>query len=629
MRPIARQSTGNSNTSSTRSTTAILESIPEGVVVVGADGAILYANPGFSSMVRVPIQEIVGGRMSRFVAVKDVPRFCQLALHVGAPRRASLTLTPRNGKALAVQFSISAYDSEAPGSICVVVTNIAEQRRRQALASDSAVKRVVSAERAQSQAALWASEERFRRAFDLGLVGMALTSSTKECLEVNDELCRILGYTREELLNTTWLEITHPDDIAADVAEFEQVMAGDTDSYSLEKRWIHKDGHIVDSIMAVRCVRDDDGEVSYFICLVQDITERKQAEAELRRSEANLAEAQRLSQTGSWAWNVTTGELFWSNEHYRICGVDPETFVVTQETSRQLMHPQDRDAVVRALEGARQQKADFDYEFRMIRPDESIRWVHSRAHPVCAATGEVIEFVGTVVDLTERKEADQERTRLLRGIMQAQEDERRRIALEMHDQFGQHLSALVIKLATLQRELGPETPHGRQLALLETAARQLDGDLELIVWRLRPPALDDLGLVAALTHYIERWSDDFHIRAELHTSGFEQQELTSEVETSLYRITQEALTNVVKHAQAKNVAVLLSRSHDLASLIVEDDGVGFAAEAASRRQRAGIRGMRERAGLLGGTVDVESKVGRGTTVVVRIPVAVDSSREAV
>jgi PAS domain S-box-containing protein len=505
MRPLAHQRTSGSNTS-TRWTADILESIPEGVVVLGADGRILYANPGFSAMVRAPVHEIVGGKMSRFVAVKDVPRFCQLALPVGAPRRASFTLTPRNGQPLPVQFSISAYDSD--GSICAVITNIAEQRRRQALVSESAVERVKTAERAQSEAALRASEERFRRAFDLGLVGMSLTSPTKGCLEVNDELCRILGYTREELLNLTWLEITHPDDIAADVSEFERVMAGDTDSYALEKRWIHKDGHIVDSIMAVRCVRADDGEVDYLICLVQDITERKQAEAE-------------------------------------------------------------------------------------------------------------------------RKEADQERARLLREVVQAQEDERRRIALEMHDQFGQHLSALVIKLATLKRELGPETQHGRQLALLETATRQLDADLELIVSQLRPPALDDLGLVAALTHYIERWSDDFHIRAKLHTSGFERHGLTSEVETSLYRITQEALTNVVKHAQAKSVAVLLSRSHDRASLIVEDDGVGFVAEAASRRQRSGIRGMGERARLLGGTVDVESKVGKGTTVVVRIPVAADSSREAV
>jgi signal transduction histidine kinase len=191
----------------------------------------------------------------------------------------------------------------------------------------------------------------------------------------------------------------------------------------------------------------------------------------------------------------------------------------------------------------------------------------------------------------------------------------------MHDQFGQQLSALVLKLSTLKRECGRRTALGEQLASLEAMTRQLDTDLELIVSRLHPPALDDLGMVPALTNYVKRWSEHFDIHADVHAFGMEPGRLTDEIDTALYRIAQEALNNVAKHAQADHVAVLLDGRPDRVSLIVEDNGVGFdVAHPAGARQRFGIIGMRERATVLGGTLDVESHPGRGATVVARIPV---------
>jgi len=144
-------------------------------------------------------------------------------------------------------------------------------------------------QRKQAEDALRESEERFRRYFELGLTGMAITSPAKGCLEVNDEICRILGYTREEMLQKTWAEMTHPDDLAADVDKFNRVLAGEIDGYTMDKRWIRKDGRAIDSSISVNCVRRDDGSVDYFVALLQDVTERKQAEAALRASEKSLA----------------------------------------------------------------------------------------------------------------------------------------------------------------------------------------------------------------------------------------------------------------------------------------------------------------------------------------------------
>ena len=136
--------------------------------------------------------------------------------------------------------------------------------------------------RKQAEEELRRSEERLRHYFDLGLIGMAITSPTKGWLDVNDELCRILGYSREELLRKTWLEMTHPDDVAADIAFFNRVVAGELDAYAIEKRWIHKDGRLIDSEISVRCLRRSDGSVDYFVSLMKDVTVRNQA---LRKSE--------------------------------------------------------------------------------------------------------------------------------------------------------------------------------------------------------------------------------------------------------------------------------------------------------------------------------------------------------
>jgi PAS domain S-box-containing protein len=129
-----------------------------------------------------------------------------------------------------------------------------------------------------------ATEERFRRYFDLGLIGMATTSPAKGIIEVNDEICRILGYDRSELLQKSWAEMTHPDDLEADVAQFNRVLSGEIEGYTLDKRWIRKDGRIIDSIMAAKCTRRADGSVDYLVGLVLDTTERKRAETALREA---------------------------------------------------------------------------------------------------------------------------------------------------------------------------------------------------------------------------------------------------------------------------------------------------------------------------------------------------------
>ena len=155
-------------------------------------------------------------------------------------------------------------------------------------------------------------------------------------------------------------------------------------------------------------IKDPDSDRRLAIAAIgRDITERKRVEERLRRSEANLVEGQRISHTGSWALNVSTGEIYWSLEHYRICGLEPENFKLTVETARQVIHPDDRPFANQTFDLATQERTDSERDFRIVRPDGTIRYIHSLAHPVFNESGDLTEYVGTIIDITERKLAEE------------------------------------------------------------------------------------------------------------------------------------------------------------------------------------------------------------------------------
>jgi signal transduction histidine kinase len=231
--------------------------------------------------------------------------------------------------------------------------------------------------------------------------------------------------------------------------------------------------------------------------------------------------------------------------------------------------------------------------------------------------------------MAQRQRIEQERMHLLTRVVLAQEDERRRIARDLHDQLGQQLTALRLTLEMLKAQSVERTELRVQVETLEELARQLDQDVAFRVWELRPTVLEDLGLQAALTDYVRNWSKRFGISAQLHTSRSTDERLTSEVETTVYRLAQEALNNVAKHARAAHVDVVLERSSGSLSLIIEDNGVGFdASNADTIGQGLGLVGMRERAALVGADLQIESTPGEGTTVILRAPAVAPAIKSA-
>jgi len=225
-------------------------------------------------------------------------------------------------------------------------------------------------------------------------------------------------------------------------------------------------------------------------------------------------------------------------------------------------------------------------------------------------------------ELSRERQLEHERNRQLTRLILAQEDERRRIARELHDQLGQQLTALRLTLATLRSKSADPKDLQTQIETIATLARELDEDVSFRVWELTPTILEKTGLAAALHQYVDRWSRHFGVPVQLHAGDpAAPVRLPIDVETMLYRLAQEALNNVIKHADARHVDIVLERKRDQATLIVEDDGRGFdVPDRTANASGLGLLGMKERAALVGGEVQIESEKGRGTTVVVRVRV---------
>ncbi len=216
---------------------------------------------------------------------------------------------------------------------------------------------------------------------------------------------------------------------------------------------------------------------------------------------------------------------------------------------------------------------------------------------------------------------------LSRRHVEAQEAERGRIARELHDETGQALSAMLLGLSLFGREANRPEAVVARAAEMEKMVDEMLENLHRLAINLRPASLDLLGLVPALGQYIETFGHQHNITPQFETLiGLGGKRLPPSVETAIYRIVQEALTNVARHAQATYVDVLLERRGDQIVTIVEDDGIGFNVEAAMQGSRLGLFGMRERAEMLGGAMTIESTIGAGTTVIVEIPYDISNAR---
>jgi len=339
------------------------------------------------------------------------------------------------------------------------------------------------ADRQRAVEALRVSEERFRSYFELGLIGMAITAPTFEILEVNNELCKIVGYPPDELRGKTWVDFTHPDDLETSNAQYARISAGAIDGYAQEKRYLHKDGRVVYAMLAVRCARRKDGAIDYLIALVEDITERKRSELALVESEARFRALAENIQEVFWITGPSQRPMVYVSPGYeRIWGRTCASLYAAPLEWLHSIHPDDRARVEAAMK-TKQVAGTYDEEYRILRPDGMERWIRDRAFPVRGPDGALQHMVGVAEDITESKRLHEQFLRaqrmeaigtlaggiahdlnnilapvlmapaLLRGAIKTEGDQK---LLDMIEQGAQRGSNIVRQLLTFSRGSGGE-----------------------------------------------------------------------------------------------------------------------------------------------------------------------------
>ena len=614
----------------------------------------------------------------------------------------------------------------------------------------------------------------------------------------NEGLGRVLGYQNPELQGTRWHDLIHSDDRERIVRSLEETLAGSAEVWTGLYRFRRADESYCFVANRGYIVRDDRGQAVRMIGAISDITLRKQAEHQIQRSEAALAAAQKVARVGSWELDMRDGSSVWSAEMYRILGLEQRTGPVTASLLLELVHPEDRALLTACLRDALQAGISFDLEFRIIRPDSTVRYVHARTQVTRNAAGVPEYAIGAIQDVTEQREnerklvqrehrlrllnsiatgirapmtvaqvirhvvrqlyeyfpdcrvtysridadlrlhvvecanpatmsdltgavadlpraprylaalrqrgpivvlqpdsnpeivpalsglavgaatvlvmpllvsgqligmltlasaddriwgaheidvlrevgdaltvaigearSEEERARaveelelsraqlrdLARQLQVAREKERTRIAREIHDVLGQALTALHMETALLvQHRFADRSGGGKLLSLIDG----MIDSVQRLAADLRPSLLDDLGLTAAILWEVGELQARTGVSCECHlpeTVGV----LTAEQSTTIFRVLQEALTNVARHSKADAIRIRLEVSEHSVRLTVSDNGSGIPEEAMGDPRSLGIVGMRERALALNGRLTLESRFGEGTRLLLDLP----------
>jgi PAS domain S-box-containing protein len=444
----------------------------------------------------------------------------------------------------------------------------------------------------------------------------------------NTGAVRIKGYHADEIIGQHFSRFYTPEDAEKGVPQRGLAAALNAGRYEAEGWRVRKDGRLFWANVVITPVYGDAGELIGFAKVTRDLTERRKADEQYRQSERQLAEAQHMAHLGSWHWDVAANLVTWSDEMYRIYGLKPRAEDVTYESFLAFVHPGDREMVQANISRSLLDHKPFAFDHRIIRADGAERTLQAHGEPMVDSEGRLTAIAGTGQDITERKEIEyqlqssRERLRQLSAHLEvAREEERARMAREIHDELGGMLTGLKMDVSQMRRGSPALDPPAR--SKLEDFSLAIDLAVQTvrrIASDLRPAVLDDFGLIAAMEWQLGEFQRRSGIACSWQ-SGLRAVDLPREDMTAVFRIFQESLTNVARHAQATQVQVLVEGDTDHLVLQIRDNGLGITPEQSQGSQSLGLAGMRERVSLLAGEILIEGDPGQGTNVLVRIPLA--------
>ncbi|MEK6670687.1 MAG: PAS domain S-box protein [Nitrospirota bacterium] len=584
---------------------AILDNSPNLVFLKDTQGRYLHINRQFERAFHISCEAIAGKTDKEVFPAEQAAAFHANDLKVfqaGVLLEFEEVALHDDGPHTSIVFKFPLYGGDGkPYALCGITTDITERKVM--------------------EEALRQAEEKYRSIFDNAVEGIFQSTSSGRYLSVNPAMARMYGYASPEELMGSVTDIAHEVYVDPDCREaLTRLLERQGVVRGFEYEVYRKDGSTIWISESVRAVRDGGGTILYYEGTIEDITERRRAEEERKRLAAMI------ESSNDAIMSLTEGRVsFWNPAAEKLFGYSSEEILgksVNILVPSHLLGEVERN-VERILRGEQIQ----DYETERVRKDGSIVPVSLTVSPLKDAHGKIVGPFAIIRDITERKRAEEELQRTLgelrtlsRRLEVVREDERTRIARELHDELGVRLTCLKMDLSRLRPSMNEASRPKLEETVL-SMIEQVDTTIAAVqglVAELRPGVLDDLGLVAA----IEWQCLDFERRSGIRClvdSSEEDIPMDSARATAAFRICQEALTNVVRHARAKEIRVHLDKLDRELLLEIHDDGQGILPEKVTDARSLGLLGMRERAGAVGGALRIVGLPGHGTTVTLRLP----------
>jgi len=452
---------------------------------------------------------------------------------------------------------------------------------------------------------------------------------------------RIFGYTEAEVLGKPVAIIIPPELQAEEQGILRRLRAGERiDHFETER--ITKEGRRVLVSLTISPVKDSTGKIVGASKIARDVSQIRQVEQALRQSEQRVRFCLDAANVGTWEWDIDSDNVRWSENMERILGRQPGSSNGNFNAMIESINAEDREQVRRTIQKALESDGKYHVEYRQTKGDGSIAWMEARGQVIYDSSNRPTSMMGVCVDISERKRSEkalqaaheqldsrvkertteldraQERLRMLSGrLLRMQDDERRRIARELHDTAGQLLVALKLNMVPVEEELRKRSdsvlmkPVAESLLLIEELSR----DLRTMSHLLHPPLLDEAGLHSAVRWYVEGFAERSKIAVDLQLDP-KLGRLPAEFETAIFRIIQECLTNIHRHSGSNFASIVVARDAKDIRIEIRDQGKGMPVPIP--RAGVGIQGMGERVRQLGGKLEIESGEG-GTRVTAVFP----------
>ena len=605
---VEQRVTGNLLKSTKERHDLILNSAQEGIAVL-QEGRFEYANPMIEELTGYSQQELIASHFVNYIHEEDrahvFDNYTHWMLGEGGAELSQFRLLPKEGPVKWVEVSVRNIEWEGHTATLNFLTDITNRK----VAEQSLIE----------------SEEKYRLIAENSSDGIVCFDADHQLTYASPAYQNQIGHTEDDLLHLTAEDIhsqIHHEDREQLFSKIFDAIRNKQTCLTYSYRVKHQTGNYIWREDNARFRYDLHGVYQDCLVICRDVSERVRSEQQLKVSEANLREAQRVARMGSWEWSAGSNQLQLSDELFKLFDLDPDTFDGKRESIVHIIHPDDRALFNTKPTSNNGEFPSHPIEIRVMHRDGAVRYVSILRRLECDEQGRPLNGFGVVQDITERVLAEMEvkSHQMTRLLLQhddlLHEQERLSISAELHDDLGQVLTAVKFELEHLRENV-------TQLPCLEKFDKTVAmvGDTIRTVQRmtaqLSPNILDELGLKDA----IEWFAIDFSKKSgiEIVTELDPMLALGKRASIIVFRILQEALDNTLRHARASKVTVELYEAEQFVYFLVVDDGIGFSPEELSDSKSFGIMGMKEKAIFLGGEVTLSQAEQGGAIVKVKFP----------